>query len=169
MSSVARVLEFIDSQGIKKSEFYLKTHFSNGYLDKVKELGADKIESIISAYPEINLTWLITGKGDMIAKKESNTPPEYGGFDMNSTFFMQLALAIKRVDASQNASPTASPTAENDKKTGYYTIKNSPDQGLYANDPGSRYGADDERDKISIELGKIKAFLRSKYPDFDPK
>lgn len=66
MSSVARILDFIEFQGLKKSEFYLKTGLSNGYLDKVKEVGADKIATIISTYPQLNLKWLITGKGKMI-------------------------------------------------------------------------------------------------------
>lgn len=65
MSSVSRTIEFIEFSNIKKSEFYQKTGLSNGYLDKVKELGADKIESIIKVYPNINLSWLITGTGSM--------------------------------------------------------------------------------------------------------
>lgn len=72
MSSVSRMLAYIESCGIKKSEFYSKTGFSNGYLDKVKELGADKIEIIISKFPEVNLYWLITGKGEMVYKTEQS-------------------------------------------------------------------------------------------------
>lgn len=66
MSSVARMLDFIDKNKIKKSEFYLKTGFSNGYLDKVKEIGSDKLEIILSKFSTINIEWLITGKGEMV-------------------------------------------------------------------------------------------------------
>ena len=70
MSSVDRIRQWIESKGFTKSDFYQKTGLSNGYLDKVKELGADKIERIITAYPEIDLHWLITGKTQQAAKKE---------------------------------------------------------------------------------------------------
>lgn len=78
MSSTARMLDFIDFIGVKKNSFYKQTGLSNGYLDKVKELGSDKIASIISSYPQLNLTWLITGKGEMISysSNESNSVSE---------------------------------------------------------------------------------------------
>lgn len=72
MTSVTRMLMYIDFKQIKKSEFYRKTKLSNGYLDKVKELGSDKVESIISIFPDINLEWLLTGRGEMIKKEPTS-------------------------------------------------------------------------------------------------
>ncbi len=72
MTSVDRILAYIDFRGIKKTHFYSKAKLSNGYLDKVKELGADKIESIISAFEEINLDWLITGTGSMLKGEQGH-------------------------------------------------------------------------------------------------
>ncbi len=69
MSTVRRIIDFIEFSGMSKREFYKKTHLSNGYLDKVKEFGSDKIESIISIFPELNLQWVITGKGYMLKQK----------------------------------------------------------------------------------------------------
>lgn len=69
MSSVKRLLEYIDSKGIRPSKFYQETGLSNGYLDKVKDLGAEKIKSIISIYRDLNPEWLISGEGKML--KES--------------------------------------------------------------------------------------------------
>ena len=66
------MLMYIDFKQIKKSEFYRKTKLSNGYLDKVKELGSDKVESIISIFPDINLEWLLTGRGEMIKKEPTS-------------------------------------------------------------------------------------------------
>lgn len=63
---VDRIIEFIDYKGINKNKFYLKTGLSNGFLDKVKDIGSSKIEYILNAYPEINPTWLITGVGAML-------------------------------------------------------------------------------------------------------
>ncbi len=66
MSIVERLLQFIESKGLSKNEFCKKTSLSNGYLDKVTVVGSDKIESIVKAYPELNLNWLILGLGEMI-------------------------------------------------------------------------------------------------------
>lgn len=79
MSSVDRIRQWIESKGFTKSDFYQKTGLSNGYLDKVKELGADKIERIITAYPEIDLYWLITGKTQPTPKKEKTYTPRKPG------------------------------------------------------------------------------------------
>lgn len=66
MNSKERILEYLNIKGISKREFYINTGLSNGFLDKTNNIGADKIEIIISIYPEINLYWLITGKGTMV-------------------------------------------------------------------------------------------------------
>lgn len=66
MSSVARLIDFLEVKGESKADFYKKTGFSNGYLDKVKALGSDKIEIIISKYTDLNISWLVTGKGPML-------------------------------------------------------------------------------------------------------
>lgn len=73
MSSVQRIIAFIEFKGMNKSEFYKKSKLSNGYLDKVKELGADKIESIISEFPDLSVEWLITGKGEMLKDNQNLT------------------------------------------------------------------------------------------------
>ena len=63
---VSRILQIIEYKGINKRKFYLETGLSNGFLDKVKDVGASKIEHILNVYPEINMEWLLTGEGDML-------------------------------------------------------------------------------------------------------
>lgn len=71
----SRILLYITKKGISKRGFYRATGLSNGYLDKVEEVGGDKLESILKAYPELNISWLITGEGMMVydGKDNSNT------------------------------------------------------------------------------------------------
>ncbi len=66
MNAKERILQFVDFKGISKREFYLNTGLSNGFLDKVFNIGSDKLEIILSKYPEINPAWLLTGKGIML-------------------------------------------------------------------------------------------------------
>ncbi|CAA0144823.1 conserved hypothetical protein [Tenacibaculum maritimum] len=67
-----RILKFIEYKGINKSRFYRETGLSNGFLDKVKDIGCSKIEYILNSYPEINIEWLVLGRGDMINQKNSD-------------------------------------------------------------------------------------------------
>tara|TARA_R110002111_G_scaffold5920_9_gene27426 strand:+ start:2382 stop:3038 length:657 start_codon:yes stop_codon:yes gene_type:complete len=74
-----RIIQFIDYKGISKYKFYKKTGLSNGFLDKKGTIGADKCEIIYSYFPEINLEWLLTGKGSMlkINNQVNESPEEY--------------------------------------------------------------------------------------------
>lgn len=69
---VDRILEIILLNKINKSQFYKKTGLSNGFLDKVKDIGASKIEDILNSFPEINPEWLLTGKGEMLKQPEGS-------------------------------------------------------------------------------------------------
>ncbi|CAA9198231.1 helix-turn-helix transcriptional regulator [Flavobacterium collinsii] len=63
---INRILQIIDYKGINRRKFYIETGLSNGFLDKVKDVGASKIEQILRIYPEISPEWLLTGKGHML-------------------------------------------------------------------------------------------------------
>jgi ectoine hydroxylase-related dioxygenase (phytanoyl-CoA dioxygenase family) len=68
MTSRERIIQFVEYKNISKNKFYRETGLSNGFLDKNNHPGADKLEQIIYAYPEINPEWLITGRGEMLKK-----------------------------------------------------------------------------------------------------
>lgn len=65
MSTIKRLRQFVDFKGISKYKFYQLTGIANGYLDREGNIGTDKCEQIISVFPELNLTWLVTGEGEM--------------------------------------------------------------------------------------------------------
>ncbi|WP_312342960.1 hypothetical protein [Chryseobacterium binzhouense] len=66
---IERILQIIEYKGITKSKFYKETGLSNGFLDKVKDIGVSKLDYILKAYPDININWLISGEGDMLNTK----------------------------------------------------------------------------------------------------
>lgn len=70
---IDRILKIIELRNINKSTFYKETGLSNGFLDKVKDVGTSKLEYILKTYPEINPAWLVTGEGEML-KKDNETP-----------------------------------------------------------------------------------------------
>ena len=68
----SRILQFIDYKGISKNKFYIETGISNGVLDKKSGLSMETVEKFYSTYPEINLEWLLTGKGSMLKNSNSS-------------------------------------------------------------------------------------------------
>lgn len=70
---IDRILKIIELYNENKSIFYKKTGLSNGFLDKVKDIGVSKLEYILKVYPEINPIWLLTGEGNIYVKEANVT------------------------------------------------------------------------------------------------
>lgn len=71
-----RVLYFIENQGEKKETFFedLGMSYANFKgVQKKSALGSDKIDKILSKYPNLNLEWLFSGKGEMLKSGNTNT------------------------------------------------------------------------------------------------
>ena len=66
-----RILLFIESLNMPVSRFEKKCGLSNGYVKNFKGgLGAEKLEGILNAFPELNREWLLNGNGQMLAERE---------------------------------------------------------------------------------------------------
>jgi hypothetical protein len=65
---IDRILQLIKYKGINKRKFYIETGLSNGFLDKVRDIGVSKIEHILNVYPDISAEWLLMGRGNMLLK-----------------------------------------------------------------------------------------------------
>ena len=62
-----RILAYIKYLQIPVSEFERNSGLSNGYIKNFKgQLGVEKLENILKAYPELNYTWLVRGEGEML-------------------------------------------------------------------------------------------------------
>ena len=73
-----RILQFIDYKKIKPSIFLVETGIKRGFLDKDKLEGSvsdEHFAKIIATYPEINIEWLITGRGEMLRNNTNQTIP----------------------------------------------------------------------------------------------
>jgi hypothetical protein len=69
VTSKERLLQYLENKDIDKSTFYEKTGIKRGLLDadKLKSALSDQfIAKIIAIYDDLNIRWLITGKGLMI-------------------------------------------------------------------------------------------------------
>ena len=62
-------MKYLEMINEKKPDFYRKTGLSNGFLDKNDNISSKNLEIIISVYEDLNLYWLITGKGETLKQK----------------------------------------------------------------------------------------------------
>lgn len=64
-----RILSFLGSERIKKSDFYQATGLSDSNFkgkNRLSQPGGDMIVKILTAYPNLSADWLIMGKGNML-------------------------------------------------------------------------------------------------------
>ncbi len=70
-----RIIYFVENQGIKKIDFFNKIQVSSANFrgNAINTpLNSSSIENIIANYPQINLHWLITGKGEMLVSENKS-------------------------------------------------------------------------------------------------
>lgn len=70
-----RILEFANSLGISKRDFYTKIGVSRGTLESRTGITEDVMAKFIATYPNVSIEWLMTGEGDMIKNSKRNFSP----------------------------------------------------------------------------------------------
>jgi hypothetical protein len=82
LKTIDRLMAFIENSELSARQFDLSIGASNGYILRMKKnnasIGSDVIENIIKTYPQLNIIWLLTGKGQMLNQPET---PEFNDFD----------------------------------------------------------------------------------------
>lgn len=69
-----RLLVFLKYSGLGQTKFEKIVGLSNGYVSKLKSApSTDKVQMIISKYPNLNPSWLISGEGEMLKSEEAQT------------------------------------------------------------------------------------------------
>lgn len=73
---VERIRQIIDYKKISTRQFCIEVGVANGFLDKVKDVGSEKLLKILNTYPELSPEWLLTGKGNMLKPEHENQSQE---------------------------------------------------------------------------------------------
>lgn len=67
MTVKERTYEFIQSKGIKVSQFEVMCGLSNGYVSSMRKgYGDDKLNNVLKMFPDLNREWLLYGEGPML-------------------------------------------------------------------------------------------------------
>lgn len=82
MSVKKRLKDFIKSQGLTISGFEKDINVSNGYVNSIsKGIGGEVLLSILEKSPNLNIDWLLTGKGSMLKEPENSVIQSLNGDD----------------------------------------------------------------------------------------
>lgn len=78
IKTVHRIMQVISALNMSARQFDISIGTANGYILRMEKnnasVGSDVIERIIKQYPQVNLVWLITGKGDMFLENSTESP-----------------------------------------------------------------------------------------------
>ncbi len=71
-------MTFVESKQLSDRGFEQSVGWSNGFYGKVKSnkvsFSIDKLTTILEKYPELNVHWLFTGRGNMLIGKYEGDP-----------------------------------------------------------------------------------------------
>lgn len=73
-----RILQFVEYKGIAKEFFFEKIGVTYGNFKgkaKQKALSSDTLATIVTSFPDLNATWVLTGNGPMIKENAPPAPP----------------------------------------------------------------------------------------------
>jgi len=68
-----RLIQFIDSQNVTKDDFARKNSLANSTFSNQSDITTAKLLNIFKNYPELNMDWVVTGRGKMILGVESES------------------------------------------------------------------------------------------------
>ncbi len=81
LKTIDRLMQFIKHAGLSARQFDLSIGASNGYTLRMKKnnasVGSDVIENILRVYPQLNVVWLLTGKGSMLKTQIQAEPLDF--------------------------------------------------------------------------------------------
>lgn len=80
MKAIGRLYQYFEFKGIRPTRFEKDLGFSNGYFSiqmrREADIGTSILEKITENCRDLNLYWLISGKGNMIKDADPDSPGE---------------------------------------------------------------------------------------------
>ncbi len=71
-----RIIEFVKAKQITVREFERQCGLSNGYVNAMRKgLGSEKLNNVLTIFPELNRDWLLYGEGPMLASVSDVSQP----------------------------------------------------------------------------------------------
>lgn len=94
-----RVKEYVLYKGIRINQFEQSCNLSNGYVNQIKRsIGEEKLKAISRRFPDLNISWILTGIGNMIQNQDTKD------INDNKTIKKAIIQKIKRIIKNKSLS-----------------------------------------------------------------
>lgn len=94
-----RVKEYVLYKGIRIDQFEQSCNLSNGYVNQIKRsIGEEKLKAISRRFPDLNISWILTGIGNMIQNQDTKD------INDNKTIKKAIIQRIKRIIKNKSLS-----------------------------------------------------------------
>lgn len=93
-----RILSFLESQGIKKVDFFEATGIqSSNFKGKnmSSQPGGDMLVKVLTIYPKLSAEWLLRGEGNMIKNTSTHDKPQASNDSNNNDYELPPAILDK--------------------------------------------------------------------------
>ncbi len=89
-----RTIEFVKFKGMTMKSFEQRCDLSSGYVTSMRKgFGIDKLNNVLTAFPELNREWLLYGEGEMLNTHQE--PPTLDQSETPETLLATLALGMQ--------------------------------------------------------------------------
>lgn len=80
-----RIIKFIRYRGLRVKQFENICGLSNGYINSMRKgFGREKLENVLSMFPELNRDWIVYGEGEMLKPNTQNHTIISGAGNINN-------------------------------------------------------------------------------------
>lgn len=94
-----RVKEYVLYKGIRINQFEQLCNLSNGYVNQIKRsIGEEKLKAISRRFPDLNISWILTGIGNMIQNQDTKD------INDNKTIKKAIIQRIKKIIKNKSLS-----------------------------------------------------------------
>lgn len=111
-----RILQYLEYKGVSKYKFYVESRITRGVLDKDSGISEDNIAKFIAYEPNINLEWLLTGKGEMFRQQVDSVMDSQDRYIIDSPNTIRDQLIATQQDLIDNLKEQNSSLKEEVKK-----------------------------------------------------
>ncbi len=89
-----RIRQLMEMDGLNAAEFSKKVKINSSVVSNIlnakNQPSFDAVQRIIEAYPEVNVAWLMTGRGAMLASVDATSSPENNAEQEQVTLFSSI-------------------------------------------------------------------------------
>ena len=90
-----RLMQLIKHLGMTTKSFEIRCGMSNGYIRSMRRgLGVEKLDKVLSEFPELNRDWLLFGDGEMFVSPDTTEPKQPKVIQHPKTLFLILFSSL---------------------------------------------------------------------------